>query len=215
MKIRAFVHVTGILLSVQWGGFAQELKPVPLPMPAMQGGMPLMQALKERKTTRQFTAEKLSLQTLSDLLWAANGINRPAEKKRTAPSAMNRQEIDVYVALEDGLFLYDAFANQLQPVLAGDIREATGRQDFVKTVPVNLIFVAKVSTDSTVSESDRIFYPATDTGFISQNVYLFCASAGLGTVVRGMVDRPVLEKKMGLRPDQRIMLSQSVGYPAN
>lgn len=214
MKNQAFVFVSGILLFVQMSGFAQGLKPVPLPVPAMEGGMPLMQALKERKTTRQFTGAKLSPQTLSDLLWAANGVNRPAERKRTAPSAMNRQEIDIYVALEEGLFLYDAFANQLQPVLAEDLREATGKQDFVKIVPVNLIYVAKVSTDSTIAESDRIFYPATDTGFISQNVYLYCASVGLGTVVRGMVDRPMLEKKMGLRPDQRIMLSQSVGVPA-
>ena len=195
-------------------GFAQELKPLQLPAPDTSGGMPLMQALKLRKSTRQFSDRKLSLQTLSDLLWAANGVNRPEDKKRTAPSAMNRQEIEVFVALQEGLFRYDAFSNTLLPVLAEDIRSETGKQDFVPVVPVNLIFVATVTGDSTVTEADRIFYPAADCGFISQNVYLFCASEDLGTVVRGMVDRPSLAKKMGLRPDQRILLAQSVGYPA-
>jgi hypothetical protein len=126
---------------------------------------------------------------------------------------MNRQEIEVFVAMQEGLFRYDAFSNTLLPVLAEDIRSETGSQDFVPVVPVNLIYVAAVTGDSTVTEAERIFYPAADCGFISQNVYLFCASEGLGTVVRGMVDRPALAKKMGLRPDQRILLAQSVGYP--
>jgi nitroreductase len=213
MKLRFTAAAAFVLLFISMRGISQELKPILLPAPAMEGGMPLMQALRERKTTRKFTSEKLPPQTVSDLLWAANGVNRPSERKRTAPSAMNRQEIAIYAAMEDGLFLYDAFANRLIPVLAEDIRGATGSQDFVRIVPVNLIYVATVSTDSTVAEKDRIFYPAVDTGFISQNVYLYCASAGLGTVVRGMVDRAMLEKKMGLRPDQRVILSQSVGVP--
>ena len=195
-------------------GIAQEMKPIPLPAPDTSGGMPLMQALKQRRSMRRFSDRKLSLETLSNLLWAANGVNRPEDKKRTAPSAMNRQEIEVYVAMQEGLFRYDAFSNTLLPVLAEDIRSETGKQDFVPVVPVNLIYVATVTGDSTVTEADRIFYPAADCGFISQNVYLFCASEGLGTVVRGMVDRPALAKKMGLRPDQRILLAQSVGYPA-
>jgi hypothetical protein len=194
MKTQFQAGAIVVLLMISMRGISQELKPILLPDPVMNGGMPLM--------------------TLSNLLWAANGVNRPSERKRTAPSAMNRQEISVYVSMEEGLFLYDAFANQLLPVLAEDMRGATGSQDFVRIAPVNLIYVAAVSVDSTISERDRIFYPATDTGFISQNVYLFCASAGLGTVVRAMVDRPMLEKKMGLRPDQKIMLSQSVGIPA-
>jgi nitroreductase len=214
MKTQFQAGALVILLMISMRGISQELKPILLPAPVMSGGMPLMQALSERKSTRQFTPEKLPVQTLSNLLWAANGVNRPSEKKRTAPSAMNRQEISVYVSMEEGLFLYDAFVNQLLPVLSEDMRGATGSQDFVKIAPVNLIYVAAVSVDSTISERDRIFYPATDTGFISQNVYLFCASTGLGTVVRAMVDRPMLEKKMGLRPDQKIMLSQSVGIPA-
>jgi nitroreductase len=193
---------------------AQELKPVTLPPPDTSGGMPLMRALKARRSTRRFSDRKLPLQVLSNLLWAADGVNRPGDQKRTAPSAMNRQEIDVFVAMQEGLFRYDASANALRPVLAGDLRPETGRQDFVPVVPVNLVYVAAVTADSTVSEADRMFYPAADCGFIAQNVYLYCASEGLGTVVRGMVDRQPLAKKMGLRPDQRILLSQSVGYPA-
>jgi nitroreductase len=192
---------------------SQTVSPVALPIPETSGGMPLMEALKARKSTREFSDRKIPLQTLSNLLWAADGVNRPAERRRTAPSAMNRQEIEVYAALEEGLFRYDAFKNLLEPVLAGDHRAFTGMQPFVGTAPVNLVYVATVSTDSTVSEADRLFYPATDAGFIGQNVYLFCASAGLGTVVRGMVDRAALAGKMRLRPDQRILLCQTVGYP--
>jgi nitroreductase len=192
---------------------SQTISPVSLPIPETTGGMPLMEALNARKSTREFSDRKIPLQTLSNLLWAADGVNRPAERRRTAPSAMNRQEIEVYAALEEGLFRYDAFKNLLDPVLAGDHRALTGMQPFVGTAPVNLVYVATVSTDSTVSEADRLFYPATDAGFIGQNVYLFCASAGLGTVVRGMVDRRTLAGKMRLRPDQRILLCQTVGYP--
>jgi nitroreductase len=194
--------------------YSQEAQPVPLPPPDTTGGMPLMQALHNRQSTRRYSDRKLSEKTLSNLLWSAFGVNRQARKMRTAPSAMNRQEIEVYAAMREGLFRYDAFANRLQPVLSEDIRALTGKQDFVSVVPVNLIYVATVSMDTTVAEAERIFYPAADCGFISQNVYLFCASEGLGTVVRGMVDKPALAKKMGLRPDQRILLAQSVGYPA-
>jgi nitroreductase len=212
MRISRGFTVACCLFAMHLAG--QELKPVPLPAPDTTGGMPLMRALKQRRSTRRFSDRKLSPRTLSNLLWAAFGINRPADQKRTAPSAMNRREIDVFVAMQEGLFRYDAVSNALQPVFAEDIRSQTGSQDFVPIVPVNLIYVAAVSADSTVTEADRIFYPAADCGFIAQNVYLFCASEGLGTVVRGMVDRPALAKKMGLLPDRRILLAQSVGYPA-
>jgi len=188
------------------------MKPIRLPAPQTDGGMPLMQALAMRKSTRQFGADTIPSQILSNLLWAACGVNRPGENKRTAPSARNMQEVHVYISTKTGLFLYDAPSHSLVPVLSGDIRAATGRQDFVAQAPLNLVYVADVNMDSTVSEADRLFYPATDTGFISQNVYLFCASEGLATVVRGMVDRPALAAKMGLRPDQRIILAQTVGF---
>jgi nitroreductase len=146
------------------------------------------------------------------MLWAACGVNRP-DGKRTAPTAMNKQEIDVYVALEQGLYLYDAKANTLVPILAEDIRAATGKQPFVKDAPVNLIFVADYAKMAAMPDDQKDFYAATDTGFISQNVYLFCASEGLATVVRGYVDRAECHSAMKLRPDQKIILAQTVGYP--
>jgi SagB-type dehydrogenase family enzyme len=172
-----------------------------------------MQALKDRHSTREFSSEKLSSQVLSNLLWAAFGINRPDTGKRTAPSAMNWQEIDVYVALPEGLYLYDAKGNKLDPILAGDVRGATGVQPFVKDAPMNLVYVADFAKTGKGSVEDRNFYSGADVGFIAQNVYLFCASEGLAVVVRGSVDRAALAKLMKLRPDQKILLAQTVGYP--
>jgi len=188
-------------------------KPVPLPKPQTGGGKPLMQALKDRNSSRSFRAEKLPLQVLSNLLWAASGINRPDSGKRTAPSARNWQEIDIYVAFAEGLYLYEAKGHLLQPVLPDDIRGLTGVQAFVKEAPVNLVYVADTSRMSGASPEDRDLYAGADTGFISENVYLFCASEGLATVVRGSIDRPTLARAMKLRPDQKIMLGQTIGYP--
>ena len=192
---------------------AQEMKTIQLPKPQTEGGKPLMQALKERASARAFAPDKLPTQVLSNLLWAACGINRPESGKRTAPSAHNWQEIDIYVAREDGLFLYDAKANALKQMLAEDIRAKTGVQKFVKDAPINVIFVADLSRMGDVSAEDKIFYPAADTGFISQNVYLSCASEGLVTVVRRWIDRPALAKAMHLGPNQEVVLAQTVGYP--
>ncbi|MDD5155957.1 MAG: SagB/ThcOx family dehydrogenase [Candidatus Omnitrophica bacterium] len=191
----------------------QAQEAIELPVPQIQAGMPLMQALKERKTSREFSSRELSLSVLSDMLWAANGINRPDSGHRTAPSAMNMQEIDIYVARADGLYLYNASANTLVPVMPGDIRGLTGRQAFVKDAPVNLIYVADFSKTKKLSARDAEFYAAADTGFISQNVYLFCASSGLATVVRGLIDKPALAETMKLRPEQKIIFAQTVGYP--
>jgi len=192
---------------------AQELKAIKLPAPQTDGGMPLMQALKNRRSSRSFANAELPTQMLSNLLWAAFGVNRPGSNRRTAPSAVNWQEIDVYVALRHGAFLYDAPGNTLKPVLAGDIRAATGLQEFTQQAPVNLIYVAERDRMQRATEQHRDFYSATDTGFISQNVYLFCASEGLATVVLGMVNKPALTEKLGLRESQRIILTQPVGYP--
>jgi SagB-type dehydrogenase family enzyme len=192
---------------------AQELKPLELPKPQTDGGRPLMQVLRDRHSTREFKTEKLPLPVLSNLLWAAFGVNRADSGKRTAPSAGNRQEIDIYVALAEGLYVYDAPAHRLNPVVAEDVRAATGSQDFVKEAPVNLIYVADLAKTGDASPEDKNFYTALDAGFIGQNVYLFCASEGLGAVVRGMVDRPALAKLMKLRPDQKILVAQTVGYP--
>lgn len=215
MKIKSFVALllTLALTSTYPGaGSAEELKPIKLLAPQTEGGKPLMQALKERKSTREFSSEELPLQTLSDLLWAANGINRPESGHRTAPSAGNKQEIDIYVAKKEGLYFYDAAGHGLAPVLAGDIRGAAGKQDFVKKAPAVLIFVADLAKMKKNAE-DALFYAGTDTGYVSQDVYLYCASAGLATVVLGWVDKGDLAKAMMLRADQRVILTQPVGYP--
>jgi nitroreductase len=186
---------------------AQDIK---LPAPRTTGGKPLMEALNERKTIREFSPEKLSPQALSNLLWAAWGINRP-DGRRTAPSASNRQEIDVYVLASDGAYVYDAKANTLKSVLAGDVRKQSGAQPFVTEAALNLIYVADMGKMGG-NDDARYATANADTGFIAQNVYLFCASEGLGTVVRGSVDRAGMAKTLNLRPDQRITLAQTVGH---
>ena len=195
--------------------YAQDIKSIKLLAAQTASGKPFMQVLKERKSTREFSSQELSLQIISDLLWAACGINRPDSGYRTAPSAMNMQEIDIYVSKREGLYLFDAKTNMLMPVLSADIRGLTGKQPFVKDAPINLIYVADLAKMSSLSGVDTDIYAAADTGFISQNVYLFCASSGLATVVRGWLDKPILAKAMGLRPDQKIILAQTVGYPKN
>jgi len=198
------------LLMLSSAAVAQELPTVDLPPPVMEGGKPLMQALRERVSQREFAPDPLAPQVLSNLLWAAWGISRPDSGKRTAPSAMNRQETDVYVALPAGLYRYEAKGHRLIPVVAGDLRAQTGSQPFVATAALNLIYVSRVSGGSA---EDRLTWGAAHAGFISENVYLFCASEGLATVVRGMVNREALAKAMKLGPDERIILAQSVGYP--
>lgn len=193
---------------------AEELQPIKLPPPQMEQGKPLMQALHERKSTREFAPAKLPPQTLSNLLWAAFGVNRPAGGGRTAPSAHDWQVIGIYAATAEGLYRYDAKAHALQPLLGRDIRAFTGTQDFVKTAPVNLVYVADFSRmDADMSETDKKIAAAADVGFIGQNVYLYCASEKLATVVRGSIDETALAQAMGLKPNQWIVLAQSVGYP--
>jgi nitroreductase len=213
---REFLKVsaaTGAVLSMSPNiGFAEEPKPIQLLKPQIGSGNPLMQLLWKRMSSRGFGPESFPVEVLSNMLWAAFGINRP-DGRRTAPSASNRQEIDIYVATPSGLYLYDAKANLLNPILAGDIRGVTGRQPYVKEAAVNLIYVADYSKMGTATDEEKAFLSAADTGFISENVYLYCASEGLGTVVRANIDRPALANVMKLRPDQKIILAQSVGYP--
>lgn len=214
LKSRLSVCAASVgLIIVQFAAYAAEPAQVSLPPPETDGGKPLMKALKERASSRAFSAKKLSEQMLSNLLWAAAGVNRKESGKRTAPTAVNWQEIDIYVALAGGLYLFDAKQHVLVPILASDIRAAAGKQAFFATAPATLIYVADYARMGSASDADKQFYSATDTGFISQNVYLFCASEGLSTVVVGMVDRPALSKTMSLRPGQKIILTQPVGYP--
>lgn len=181
--------------------------------PQTDGGMPLMKALKNRKTSREFAGKDLSAQQLSNLLWAACGINRADEKKRTAPSAMNYQEVDVYVTTAKGLFLYNYEKNTLTELLKEDIRAKTGNQDFVKTAPLTLVYVADYDKMAKSDEKTKDNYAWADAAFISENVYLFCASEGLVTGVRAWIDKDVLAKAMKLRPAQHIILAQCVGFP--
>ena len=204
--------LSGVIAFCPAGIFGKDVQSIKLLKPQTNIGKPLMQVLKNRETMREFSPKDLSLQDLSNLLWAGFGINREGSGKRTAPSAMNMQEIDIYVASASGLYLYDAKLNELKIISPGDARAMTGNQPFVKEAPINLIFVADFSKMGGDSENKK-FYSAVDTGYISQNVYLYCASFGLATVVRGYVDKDNLSKTMNLRSDQKIILAQTVGYP--
>ena len=192
---------------------AQDLAPIRLPAPVMEGGKPLMEALKLRQSAREFAPDKLPLQTLANLLWAAWGINRP-DGHRTAPSASNRQEIDIYVTLPEGAFVWDAKSNTLNPVASADLRAATGTQPFPATAPVNLVYVADMSkAGRPATDPQQLLNIGADAGFIAGNAYLYCASAGLATVVRASVPKEALAKALKLRETQTIVLAQTVGYP--
>ncbi len=186
--------------------FAQDL-----PKPANTGGMPLMDALARRQSIRTFSRRELAPQVLSNLLWAAWGVNRPSTGQRTAPSAHNRQPIDLYVITAGGAFLYDAKSHRLVPAATGDLRKLSGRQDFVYSAPVNLIYVE--DTVRSGQDAQAAVWSGVTAGAIAQNVYLFCASEGLATVVRGWVDHEPLAKALALKPTQRVILAQTVGYP--
>ena len=211
-KASFFLRLVLATIAFSLGSAAQDLKPIKLPSPQTDGGRPLMQVLKDRKSTREFGPGTPSPQALSNLLWAAFGVNRP-DGHRTAPSAMNWQEVSIYVATPEGVYIYDAKTNTLNPVVAGDFRAATGTQSFVKDAAVNLVYVSDLSKTGNAASPDAVMYTAADVGFIAQNVYLYCASEGLATVVRGSVDKAALAKTLNLQPNQKIILAQSVGYP--
>ena len=183
-----------------------------LPAPAKEGGMPLLQAINLRRSTREYSAKKLPEQVLSDLLWVAYGVNRPSGD-RTAPSWRHIIVIDLYAAMEDGLWLYDPRRHALLPHPAGDIRAQTGQQEFVRSAPLNLVYVANGSRMSELTPENRKLFCSVDSAFIGQNVYLYCASAGLATVFRGAVDYPKLARAMRLDHDQFVTFAQTVGYP--
>jgi len=185
---------------------------VKLPRPAKRGGLPLMEALARRRSSREFMRKPLPLPLLSNLLWAAFGVNR-RDGGRTAPSAINAQEIDVYVALPSGAYLYDSKAHALQLVAASDLRRITGYQDFVDEAPLDLVFVADHSRMKLVPVNLRESFTSAAAGAIAQNVYLFAASHGLATVIRGWIDRSAIADALGLSHDQQVVLSQTVGYP--
>lgn len=180
-----------------------------LPAPQKKGGMPLMQALNERSTKRTYSSKELSDQQISDLLWCANGVNR-ANGRRTAPSAINRQEIELYLLTSQGVFKYDAVKNALTEINRNDFRKWAGNF----TAPVYIAIVA----DMKKAASDH--YAKIDSGYVSQNIYLYCASAGLGTCAIGSFDRikdsgkgKKLRDALKLEDKQTVLLTHSVGFP--
>jgi hypothetical protein len=200
------------LAAIFWAApvlYAQELKPIELPKPQVTGGMPLMQALAQRQTTRAFQDKPLPLQTLSNLLWAAFGVNRPRTVKpglgRTAPSAMNKQEVELYVVLAQGAYVYDAEANLLHPVAAGDLRAKMGAPP-AGQASVTLVYVA----------DPKFNFAQVDTGFIGQNVYLFATSEGLNAwfyALHGQQDATAVAAALKLPEGKSPLYGQSVGYP--
>ena len=205
-------------------GFIGQLKParattraaapaISLPRPDTRGGLPLMQALAHRHSSRSFARDPLPQQVLSNLLWAAFGINRVEHQGRTAPSAIGAQEIDIYAALPGGLYVYDPLAHSIALVAAVDARRVTGYQDFVDEAPIDLIYVADHAHLGVVPAERRQAYSAVCAGAIAQNVYLYCASEGLATVVRGWFDHAALARALGLGAEEHVLLAQTVGYP--
>jgi SagB-type dehydrogenase family enzyme len=170
------------------------------------------EAFKNRKSANAFQSQPLPKEKLTDLLWAAWGINRPDSGKRTAPSAGNTQEIDIYVLLADGAYVYDAKGNQLTPVSDQDLRAKTGAMKF-RDAPVHLVFVADYAKYRMGSQSERELWSVAHTGFIGQNVYLYCASERLGAHFYAGLDKAALKDSLKLRADQAVVFGQAVGYP--
>ena len=219
-KLAVVCTIFGLLLFANpYFSPAQEPSVIKLPPPQKDGGMPLMKALSLRQSTRgNFgPAEKLSMQTLSNLLWAADGVNRPNAAQperghRTAPSAVDWQNIDIYVTTPDGLFLYDPIKHELKVLGKEDVRGVAGTQDFVPTAPLNLIYVADLAKASFQGKKMDTAEPWSwaGVGFIAQNVYLFCASENLACIIRAMFDANAVIKTLKLRPDQKPLLAQTV-----
>lgn len=191
---------------------SQELHSIKLLPPQTEKGKTLMKALEERRTTREYSDKAMSLQDISNVLWAANGVNRVKEMKHTAPTAVNWQEIDIYVVLGKGIYLYHPHDSTLYPVEKGDLREQAGTQEYVKTAPLNLIYVADYAKMKNAEEAKKESYASADAAFIAENVYLFCAAFDMGCVVRASVDREKLSATLKLRPEQKIVFGQTVGF---
>jgi len=213
MTRRTMAHAGAMTASAKTFGATAEQSSRDLPPPSRQGGKPLMEVLTLRRSTRAYAPTPLPAQLLSDLLWAANGVNRTSGE-RTAPYWRHIMVTDIYAAMADGVWLYQPETHKLQAHLADDIRAATGLQDFVGIAPLDLIYVAHGERMNDVGSAERRLFASVDAGFIGQNVYLFCASMGLGTVFRGAVPYEALTKKLGLPPEQFVTFAQTIGFPA-
>ncbi|MBN1781022.1 nitroreductase family protein [bacterium] len=229
MNRRTFVKTLPALGAVSVamsGDSAQDLQEIILPAPEKDGGLALMAALQKRCTVRNIGEKPLPLQTLSNLLWAAFGINREiaafGKTGRTAPSASNSQEIDLYVAMKEGVYIYDALPHRLKPVVRGDFRARSGRRG-AGSAPVQIFYMVDRSKyDLGEGQPDRSIgnpevqksYYYTDTGFIAQNVYLFAASFGLAAWFHNC-DKENTVREFGLRPEQSVLFAQSIGFPGD
>ena len=191
---------------------SEPLEPIHLPPPEASGGMPLMQALNNRMSTKEFTTQAIPQDQMSNLLWAAFGINRPESGKRTAATAVNCQDIQIYVVLEEATYVYQAKEHRLIPVVKRDVRSFAATQRYAKAAPINLVYVSDHSRMPDRFRDKKPIYAAFHAGAISQNVYLYCASVRMGAVVRDSVDRAGLRDVLNLREDQTIVMAQSVGY---
>jgi len=189
-------------------------KQIKLNAPNKSRGTTVMKALSERHSVRDFSSKELSLQDLSDLLWAANGINR-SDGKRTAPSAMNKQDVDIYIIMKSGAYLYDAKNQALKPVVSKDLRgDVAGGQDFVKAAPVSLVLVSDISRfGSMASKEMNTIMGAVDVGTVCQNINLFCAATGLITVPRASMEKEALKQSLKLTDNQILIMNNPVGYP--
>jgi len=209
--MKHFKMFTVLLLAVFCLILPAQNKEIKLPAPQKEIGKPLMQALNLRQSVRSFSSKPLPYQELSNLLWAAFGINRE-DGKKTAPSSRNIQDIDIYVFISEGVFLFNAKENKLTHVLSEDLRAMTGTQDYVKSAPLNIVYVSDQSKMGKVSVEDKYITSGADAGFIAQNVYLYCASQDLGAVIRASVDKKPLTEKLNLKSGQIIVLAQTIGY---
>jgi hypothetical protein len=221
LRIPKVLVFAAVALFLSGALLAQDLKPITLPAPQMHGGKPVMDALALRATSRDFSTKDLPLQTLSNLLWAADGINRPKEGLRTAPAAVDWFEIGVYVVMKAGTYVYDAATNTLKPDVSDDYRALTGIQPFVKDPPITLVFVSDASRMvyppgfpkdlMDAAEKDKAGMTWADAAVISENVYIFCASAGLATGLPAAIDKPALADALKLDSSQTVIMAQCVG----
>lgn len=209
-QANAALLALGAVAALPSVALAEEVRS--LPAPRKYVGRALMQALQARRSIREYSTRPLPAQVLSELLWAAYGINRPGGE-RTAPYWRHIMVIDVYAAMADGLWLYDPKEHALRRHIGADIRAQTGLQDFVASAPLNLVYVVHGERMTDVSLEDRRLYGSVDAAFAGQNVYLYCASEGLATVFRGAIDYPALERAMQLGEGEFVAFAQTVGYP--
>lgn len=193
---------------------ARDFKTIELVPAEKKGGLTVMEALWKRQATRTIASRDLSVQELSNLVWAAVGVNRPADGRRTSPTALNVQDVEVYVCLPEGIYLYEVQKHILTPVAKGDHRGLiAGSQDFVKTVPVCLVLVSDLSKFRGDDKAQKLVYASLDVGIASQNISVYCAAKGLATVPRAFMDKAGLKKVLNLKETQEILLNHPVGYP--